>query len=131
MGIGDKRADIDLTKTSLEEKDKVVGACPAGWRLPTKDELEALSDYANDKADGGFADLDNSEKVVNFNVDFLGYYDISEMKAMGTEANFWSSDDAESDEQAWNLEIADNDNSSVKTSSKAYAYTIRCVLDED
>lgn len=30
MGIGDKRADIDLTKTSLEEKDKVVGACPAG-----------------------------------------------------------------------------------------------------
>ena len=61
----------------------------------------------------------------------MGYYDISEMKAMGTEANFWSSDDAESEEQAWNLEIADNDNSSVEISNKAFAYTIRCVLDED
>ena len=50
---------------------------------------------------------------------------------MGTEANFWSSDAAESDEQAWNLKIAGNDNSSVKTSNKAFAYTIRCVLDED
>lgn len=50
---------------------------------------------------------------------------------MGTEANFWSSDDAESEEQAWNLEIADNDNSAVEISNKAFAYTIRCVLDED
>ena len=112
-----------------KDKDKVVGACPAGWRLPTKAELVNLSDFANDVAEGGFADLDNTDKVLNFNVDFLGYYNISAKKPMGTEANFWSSDAADSDEQAWGLVIVDNDNSSVETSNKAYAYTIRCVKD--
>ena len=129
MGIGDMRSDVDLGETSLKDKDKVVGACPAGWRLPTKAELEDLSNFANDVAEGGFEDLDNTDKVLNFNVDFLGYYNISAKKPMGTEANFWSSDAAASDEQAWGLVIVDNDNSSVETSNKAYAYTIRCVKD--
>ena len=122
MGIGDMRSDVDLGETSLKDKDKVVGACPAGWRLPTKAELEDLSNFANDVAEGGFADLDNTDKVLNFNVDFLGYYNISAKKPMGTEAT-------DSDEQAWGLVIVDNDNSSVETSNKAYAYTIRCVKD--
>jgi uncharacterized protein (TIGR02145 family) len=134
VGDGDLRKEmgaVAVADRNLEAKDMVVGACPNGWRLPTDVELEALSYLATKKAEGGYADLDNDKKVVlNFNVDFLGYYDVDDKAAMGSEAYFWSATEAvDNAEQAWSLVITNNDKSSVSASNKTYAFTIRCVYD--
>ena len=124
VGTGDMRRDAGIDTLFLAAKDEVYGACPRGWRLPTKDELASLSDYANRAAAGGFADLDNTEQVLSFNVNFLGYYDANSVVGSG-KAYFWSGTGA--DDMAWGLVIKDNDHSSVDLTQKAYAFTIRCV----
>ena len=127
VGTGDMRRDAGIDTLFLAAKDEVYGACPRGWRLPAKDELASLSDYANRAAAGGFADLDNTEQVLSFNVNFLGYYDANSVVGSG-KAYFWSgTGDSGDDDRAWGLVIKDNDHSSVDLTQKAYAFTIRCV----
>lgn len=131
VGVGDIRRTMDAAELAgLQEKDQIFGACPGGWRLPTREELNALSALA-DAAEGGFADLDDAADVtINFNVNFLGYYSISDHKAMGTEAYFWSDTEVDpADNQAYAMVIKSRDESDVNTSNKANAFTIRCVED--
>jgi uncharacterized protein (TIGR02145 family) len=134
VGDGDLRKEmgaVAVAERDLKAKDMVVGACPNGWRLPTDEELDDLSYLATKIAEGGYADLDNDKKVVlNFNVDFLGYYDVDDKAATGSEAYFWSATEAVNNaEQAWGLVITNNDKSSVSASNKTYAFTIRCVYE--
>ena len=140
MGIGDLRKKMyNESRTTyealnLDSSDVVFGACPAGWRLPTAEELRALSDYATRTAEGGFADLDNDKDVVlNFNVNFLGYYDVDAKATDGVgKAYFWSETAIEGEEEeAYSLIIKDNDHASVDASHKTYAFTIRCVKHRD
>ena len=114
----------------MDSSDVVYGACPDGWRLPTAEELRALSDYATLTAEGGFADLDNDKDVVlNFNVNFLGFYDVDAKETDGVgKAYFWSETAIEGEEEeAYSMIIKDNDHASVDASHKTYAFTIRCV----
>jgi uncharacterized protein (TIGR02145 family) len=118
-GADDFRNTLEPTEIAqLDEVHRTVGACPAGWRLPTKAELDSLSKLAaKAETENGFEDLE-------FNVQFLGSYGSDDGKAY-----FWSStaDDAN---MAYGLTVTDKITSAVKISNKAYAFTIRCVNEE-
>lgn len=126
MGIGDLRTEMAASGTlaalNLIEKDQVYGACPKGWRLPTSAELSVLSDLASDvNNEDGFETLE-------FNVNFLGYYNVSGNNATETEkAFFWSS--SGDDEYAYGLVITSKVDSDVKTTNKTNGFTIRCIED--
>ena len=133
MGKGDVRAVMSadaIAALKLDPKDEVVGACPDGWRLPNSDELTALSLMAN-AAELGFKDLDDAADVtVNFNVEFLGFYDVNNKNVvdLNNAAYFWSKTPVEQDErQAVDLLVTGNDQSVVNTSNKVFAFTIRCI----
>ena len=129
MGVGDIRKTMsdDEIANTLIKKDQTAGACPAGWRLPTKDELDQL------QAAG--ADLDNEEGFIDvgFDFNFVGYYNANDNKVMNAEyAYFWSSDwDENDDKQAYGIVITAMDKSKVNTTNKVYGFTIRCVTDTD
>lgn len=136
MGVGDFRNGLAMDNLNLKEKDLVIGACPDGWRLPTKDEFKYVSDLA-ENAQNGFTAIPGEIDPVDFNVDFVGYYDVSKKQLVsGDKAFFWSesfvTDDPEEDnfDQAYGFVITDvKGESSVETSNKKYAFTIRCVRD--
>ena len=133
MGVGDFRATMSATELArLDEKDQIIGACPAGWRLPTKDELEALSSNASVAGDG-FAGLDDGAgKEVDFNIKFLGYYDASGHKVADTDkAYFWSGAEVENSDgkQAYGMVVTTVDEATVRENNKVYAFNIRCVKD--
>ena len=137
MGVGDFRATLtkaEVDGLKLVAKDNVPGACPAGWRLPTDEELAGIAALAN-AADLGFEDLDNSAAVtINFNMNFLGYYNVNTKDAVEkSSAYFWSNTtvpDTE-DKQAYGMVVTKIDKAEVGTSHKMYAFTIRCVEDPD
>ena len=135
MGVDDLRKILadegKLDAQNLDAIEMVYGACPDGWMVPTQADLENLSTMANG-AIKGFADLDDDDnKLVNFNMKFLGYYDADAKEVSDSEkAYFWSATDVVVDEdqdQAYGMIATDLDASSVKTSNKKYAFTIRCV----
>ena len=133
MGNGDVRkimSEDAIAALKLNPKDEVVGACPDGWRLPNSDELNALSLKAN-AAEHGFEDLDDAEDVtVNFNVEFLGFYNVNTKDVVDANeaAYFWSETPVEEDErQAVDLLVTGKDQSVVNTSNKVFAFTIRCI----
>jgi uncharacterized protein (TIGR02145 family) len=138
MGVGDLRKDLsengELKDQKLVSIDTVFGACPEGWRLPSQSELEALKTMAAE-AQEGFANLNDEqdpEKVINFNVQFLGYHDGTKVKELNKKAFFWSSDEiitGNDDKQAYGLVIKGADESDVTSNSKKFAFTIRCVQD--
>ena len=137
MGVGDFRAtmtEADVDGLKLVAKDRVPGACPAGWRLPTDLELTEIVAMAN-VADLGFEDLDNSADVtINFNMNFLGYYNVNDKNSADkSSAYFWSNTtvpDTE-DKQAYGMVVTKIDEAEVSTSHKMYAFTIRCVEDPE
>ena len=119
-GAEDFRNDLTTAQlTALDEKDTVIGACPAGWRLPTREEFQTISDLAADPdTENGFEDL-------KFNINYLGFYKAG--AATDTEkAYFWSSV-ASGNDYAYGLVVTSKIDSEVKLSNKADAYTIRCV----
>jgi uncharacterized protein (TIGR02145 family) len=139
MGVGDFRNGLDMNSLDLKEKDVVFGACPAGWRLPTEAEFRYVSDLAANAQDGfaAIATIPGENDPVDFNVDFWGYYDVSKKQKVSDDKTFfWSksavTDDPEEEnfDQAYGFVITDvKGESSVKTSNKKYAFTIRCVRD--
>jgi uncharacterized protein (TIGR02145 family) len=82
-------------------------------------------------AEHGFEDLDDAEDVtVNFNVEFLGYYNVNTKDVVDANeaAYFWSETPVEEDErQAVDLLVTGKDQSVVNTSNKVFAFTIRCI----
>ena len=134
--VGDIRKTLDATALAkLKEEDRVVGACPAGWRLPTQEELEYLNTLGTDEDnEDGYETLPKSaDKTVNFNVNFVGLYDVSSNKVVNSEkaAYFWSSTEDAVENQAYGLEITSTTEGKVNSTTKTYGFTIRCVKDID
>ena len=130
--VGDIRAILgDAALEKLDPEDRVVGACPDGWRLPTQGEIENLNDLGTSaNNEKGYETLPNGDKKVNFNVNFVGLYDVSSNKVVNFDkaAYFWSSsEDDEVDNQAYGLEITSMTKSKVNSTTKTYGFTIRCV----
>jgi uncharacterized protein (TIGR02145 family) len=128
MGVGDIRKTMsDDEIATLIKKDQTAGACPAGWRLPTKRELDVL------QAAGANLDNENGFIDVGFDFNFVGYYNADDNKVMNAEyAYFWSSDSDENDDkQAYGIVITAMDKSKVSTTNKVYGFTIRCVTNTD
>ena len=136
MGVDDVRNLVGVA--NLQEKDKKIGACPEGWLLPTKQQLEGIAKNAT-LAKDGFAGLiaeiilattpatEDEYVYTDFNVNFLGYYGSN-----STEAYFWSSDFVGEDGlEAYGMVIEDKDKATVGTSNRKYAFTVRCVREDD
>ena len=127
-GEGDFRNNMtegEIKKLNVE--DQTSGACPAGWRLPTKDELDQLQAAgANVENEYGFDD-------VGFDFTAVGYYDANNNKVMKDDyAYFWSdTEDEDEVKQAYGLVVMDKASSEVNTTNKVYAFTVRCVSDTD
>ena len=130
--VGDIRKTLDATALGkLKEEDRVVGACPDGWRLPTQEELENLNTLGtSDDNEDGYETLPKSaDKTVNFNVNFVGLYDVSSNKVVNSDkaAYFWSSTEDDVENQAYGLEITSMTEGKVNSTTKTYGFTIRCV----
>ena len=80
--------------------------CPAGWHVPTKDELVAMIGLTAGDAPAG----------TNYDV-------IKAVFPAG--GNYWSS--TESGSNAWSLYVRTDGTSSILTSSKTYSSRVRCV----
>ena len=109
MGSWDKETGVgDIRNTLLDEEtdnaelkkldpaDRVIGACPDGWRLPEKPELDALNALGTNAGnEKGYETLPGNDKKVNFNVNFAGYYSVNSNKVVNSDkaAYFWSSTD--------------------------------------
>ena len=127
-GEGDFRNNMtegEIKKLNVE--DQTSGACPAGWRLPTKDELDLL------QAAGANVENENGFDDVGFDFKAVGYYDANNNKVMkGDNAYFWSDTEDEDDvKQAYGLVVMDKASSVVNTTNKVYAFTVRCVTATD
>ncbi len=137
-GVGDIRTVV-MTESptefaKLDVADQVIGACPAGWRLPDSTELKELSAVATDKDnEKGYETLPKfGDKTVNFNVNFAGFYNVNSNKVDNTgKAYFWSSELTDVKDQAYGLAITSTTESKGNSTNKAYAFTIRCVKDID
>lgn len=138
-GIGDIRKTLlDAELKKLDSADRVIGACPDGWRLPTLAEFEELNDLGTSaNNEDGYETLTKSDdpdaKTVNFNVNFAGYYSVSSNKVVNADkiAYFWSSSEDDVENQAYGLAITSTVKGATNSANKAYAFTIRCVKDID
>ena len=126
MGIGDFRNEMSGDEIAkLIEKHRVVGACPAGWRLPSAEELKALSAMGADpNNENGFDD-------VGFDYKGFGLYNPNSNKVENAANAYYWSYTEDNDKQAYGLVITGQDKSEVNTTNKVYAFTVRCVTDED
>jgi uncharacterized protein (TIGR02145 family) len=128
MGVGDFRQSMtEAELNALSEKDSAASACPAGWRLPTQEELEQLRLLGVDvNNEDGFID-------VGFDFNFVGYYDVVNNKVVkSNNAFFWSqSEDIDDNKLAYGIVITAKDEAEINTSNKVYAFTIRCVTETD
>ena len=122
-----------LSVLGLKPVDNQFGACPVGWWLPEKEDLEDLAELA-ELSKGSFAGLvvniiDEEEVTVDFNVNFLGFYG----EASTEEAYFWSGTavDGSNDKQAYGMVIDDLGKGTVAANNRKYAFSIRCVTDMD
>lgn len=92
----------------LESHKLVTGACPEGWKLPTKDELQTL--------------VESRELLKSFNVAASGYYDVElvtdpETKKVTANLTLMSADDA----FIWSSTDNDPDANIVAEGAKAIA----------
>ena len=126
MGIGDFRNEMSGDEIAkLIEKHRVVGACPAGWRLPSAEELKALSAMGADpNNENGFDD-------VGFDYKGFGLYNPNSNKVENAANAYYWSYTEDNDKQAYGLVITGQDKSEVNTTNKLFGFTIRCVTDED
>lgn len=114
-----------------------VEACPEGWHLPTKEDFETLFTAVGGqsrvgaalRSTNGWADGENGVDVYSFTALAAGLWlEGSGYKGMGSEASFWSSTEANSNNaihmylnsQKWGLSMNDKDDGA----------SVRCVKGE-
>lgn len=114
--------------------DAAIKSCPKGWHLPSKEEMNGISDLqVNElKSSKGWCDDRNGEDLFMFSAIPAGLRD---EKALyydnGYSANFWSSTEGYSG-FACGLHIKyDRDDVLLSVDDKNSAYSVRCVLDDD
>lgn len=109
------------------EKAKI--ACPSGWRLPNKDELESLKSNSFEQliSKTGFGILFGGWRNYNGNFNNIDAY-----------ANFWSSSnsgektsDGSDDGTKWYLYISESSKSAeIYTSRFSCGFSVRCIQDK-
>lgn len=115
-------------------------ACPAGWHLPTKMEIDVLIKNVGDKSTAatvlkytkGWDDGGNGTDSFGFGalpgglLGYEGYFD-----GIGLTAGFWSSTEGDNDTLANYLIMrSDYDEVRLNQGSKNYGYSIRCLYGE-
>jgi len=141
-GAGDVRTTSTLPEAfinavegdELESHKLVTGACPEGWRLPTKEELQTL--------------VESRELLKSFNVAASGYYNVEFVVDPETEkevakttlmsaddAFLWSNTDQEADVAKAIALMYPHDSNVLETTFDAYTKTlalpIRCIAIDD
>ncbi len=118
---------------------KVQGICPEGWHLPSKSEWEALLTAVGGQSTAGKILL--SQKVCgvnNYGVDSLGFSTRTaghrepsgNFDGEGYFANFWSS--TQDGSRAYHVDMGCRiENVELLPNSKSYAFSVRCVKDEE
>lgn len=115
-------------------------ACPVGWHLPTKMEIDVLIKNVGDKSTAatvlkytkGWDDGGNGTDSFGFGalpgglLGYEGYFD-----GIGLTAGFWSSTEGDNDTLADYLIMrSDYDEVRLNQGSKNYGYSIRCLYGE-
>jgi uncharacterized protein (TIGR02145 family) len=102
-------------------------ACPAGWRLPTKGEVEAMLQSMGENEKKAYSELIKISP--NFNK-FSGIRtDKKAFTGFGVYSNYWTSTPG-SDNHAWSLKVHTRFKSAkLEESSKDQASSVRCVLE--
>ena len=111
-------------------------ACPDGWRLPTKDEMDALIAYAGaDNATASkhlrasvWADGDNQTGFNGLPAGFVRMLVVSD--GFGTFGVWWTETESSSPDCYYALKLTDDDASWITSSEELYA-SVRCVKDKD
>lgn len=118
-----------------------MGACPEGWHLPSREELDELLAATGGisvagkllKSAGGWKGRDgNGTDGYGFAVPPAGYRgDHGHYYLLGERANLWSSTRGENDD-AYNVSLHALRNSvSRSVNSVSYGYSVRCVKNRD
>ncbi len=112
--------------------DEAQTACPAGWRLPTKNEMVSL--VSNENSLTSWVTLNGVEglqiiSIQGSHVVFLppgGYRSAGSIFGLRTTGNYWSSTSS-NDNLAHYLTFTRHDIQSSGLNSRESVYTIRCV----
>jgi len=123
----------------------IQGVCPVGWRIPTNDEWNELSDFLGGQSIAGGKLKETG--TIHWNSPNSGANNISGFTAlpagdrnfsgggfyeMGDITNFWSSAEYGSND-AWNWGMSSSSTAmfSNNGSSKGYGYSVRCLRDSN
>ncbi len=124
----------------LYKWDAALYACPAGWHLPTKEEIDILIKNVGDRSTAAtvlkytklWDDGGNGTDSFGFGalpgglLGYEGYFD-----GIGLTAGFWSSTEGDNDTLADYLIMrSDYDEVRLNQGSKNYGYSIRCLYGE-
>lgn len=121
-----------------------LNACPGGWHLPTKEEVEDLLEYIGGQEIAGkmlksttgwaeyYGENGNGVDAFGFNAIPAGdRYDDSSFNYAGKYANFWSTtEDGEYYAYSWYLSYADEE-ADLLDYYKGPAYSVRCLRDSN
>ena len=97
---------------SSTQTDSTVDICPAGWRLPTQAEIQAIANTSG----------------ANFNLVTAGYYNGGELRLAGSRGYWWS---ATASNATGQYILYYNDSWNVDHSGKRYGRSIRCIKADD
>ena len=113
--------------------------CPAGWHVPSSEELEELKEALGGaevagqqmKSAAGWLNGGNGTNSSGFNAEPHGYFDLNGLEGVAKDANFWSSD--ESNELRASYSYLRWDSEELKTQDlwKDWRLSIRCIQDAD
>ncbi len=123
-----------------ELSGRVQGACPTGWHLPSREELEMLVAAVGDTSDAGtklksksgWDSEGNGTDEFGFSMVPAGYIGLDEtdFHQEGTLSDLWSStEDSAYDVYAMHF-YSTFKGVEVELQMKTYGYSIRCVKDE-
>lgn len=116
-------------------------ACPEGWRLPSKDELNKLIDASKNKLSENLKSSmewihNNGNNELGFNALPAGELTGENFNGLGTSTYFWSDSEANKFGEKWSYGLFLTDdvdpfiswkNASIKVSKQVDYHSIRCV----
>jgi uncharacterized protein (TIGR02145 family) len=118
----------------LYDWDTALKACPAGWRLSTRDDWKNLvlvtagglrfsrlksTDWQYGTNESGFSALPGGHRFLDGSFNDIGHY-----------GDWWSATEADADKAlSWSISSAGGGNDDGHYSRKNYGYSVRCTRD--